>query len=299
VVAVHQLRQLSKALVAFAGKHHPDVLHRRPHAAVIQIDQIKGVVAGEDVAWMAIAMQADRLEVGLRKYIIDPLEQIARPGSVSRQQALRDEVAVQQRGQGVVAEALRVEGLAVFEGTAGADRMHASEQLPEAVELVEIARLGCPPATPGEQRKAKTCMLEQGLAVTRQRSHHGNFPLGQFQAELVLFEDGLVAPAVGTVELRNQRCFVLDAHLINAVFIAVQCQYPRITDIAGTLHGIEHKVRRESVKGMAHGRLREWADQCIAAAELNKAEPLAVGPWAALERICPRASSGAWCRNSS
>src|SRR5690606_39283541 len=114
-------------------------------------------------------MQADRLKVGLRKYIIDPLEQITRHGFVSRQQALRDEVAVQQRRQGVGAEALRVEGLAVLEGTAGADRMHASEQLPKTIELVEIARLGRPPATPGEQRKAKTCMLEQGLAVTRQR----------------------------------------------------------------------------------------------------------------------------------
>ena len=85
----------------------------------------------------------------------------------------------------------------------------------------------------------------------------------------MLFEDRRVAPAARAVELRHHGRLVFDTHLVDPVFVAVQRQHARIADEAGTFHGIEHKVRRKCVEGMAHGRLREWAGQCIAPGRLN------------------------------
>src|SRR5690606_19073235 len=132
-----------------------------------------------------------------------------------------DEPAVEQGSQRGVAEILHAQGLAMLEGMAGAHGVHAPEQLAEAIELIEIARLRGPATAARKQREAKAGMGVERLAVALQRRHHGNLPLGQFQAEAVFFEDRRVAPAMGAVELGDQRCAVLDAHLIDAVFIAV------------------------------------------------------------------------------
>jgi hypothetical protein len=51
--------------------------------------------------------------------------------------------------QGVVTEVLHAQGFAVLERAGGADRMQAPEQLPEAVQLIEIARLRRPATTTG------------------------------------------------------------------------------------------------------------------------------------------------------
>ncbi len=160
VVAVHQFGQLAEPLVAFAGEHHPQVLDTRAHAAVVEIDQMKGVVAGEDVARVTIAMQADRGEVGAGEDVFDPLEQVARHRLVGRQQAFGHEVTVQQAVQRVVAEILYAQGFAMLERPVCTDRMHASQQLAEAIELVEIARLRRATAAAWKEREAETGMLQ-------------------------------------------------------------------------------------------------------------------------------------------
>ena len=50
--------QLPYALFALAGEQHPQVMHRRPHAAVVEIDEVRAVVRLQYVACMAIAVQA-------------------------------------------------------------------------------------------------------------------------------------------------------------------------------------------------------------------------------------------------
>src|SRR5690606_16086433 len=114
--------------------------------------------------------------------------------------------------------------LAVLEGAQGTHCMQAAEQLAKAVQLVEIARLGCPSAAPREQRKAETRMLEEAAAVALQGGDHRDVQGGQLSAELMLFANGCIAPALRAVELGDQRCLAFDADLIHTVLVAVQRQ---------------------------------------------------------------------------
>jgi carbonic anhydrase/acetyltransferase-like protein (isoleucine patch superfamily) len=59
LVARNHLAQLQLLLVALAGEEHPQVLDRRRAHAVIQIDEVRGVIAPEDVAAVAVAVYPD------------------------------------------------------------------------------------------------------------------------------------------------------------------------------------------------------------------------------------------------
>ncbi len=84
----------------------------------------------------------------------------------------------------------------------------------------------------------------QGLTPQIERSDHGNVRIRQFRAECVFLEDRRVAPASRPVELRDDRRGVLDADLVDAVLVTVQCLEPAIALEAETLH------RRENVVGL-------------------------------------------------
>ncbi|MCY1428486.1 hypothetical protein D9M71_443710 [compost metagenome] len=253
LVAVHQFGQLRHPFVTLAGEHHPQVLHRRAHAAVVEVDDVESVVAAQQVARMAVAVQADRVVGDALEQVVEPLEQVARHRLVGRQQAGRDEVAFQQGRQRFVAEVVHREGFAVHERPVGAHHVQAAEQLAEAVELVEVARLRRAAAAAREQGEAEAGVFEQRLAVMQQRRHHRHFAVRQFGGEAVFLADRLVAPAPGAVELGDQRFAFVDAHLVDAVLVAVQREHPRIAAEADAFHRVEDQVWREGGKGMGHG----------------------------------------------
>ena len=155
-----------------------------------------------------------------------------------------------------MAEVVHRQGFAMSERTAGTDGVHASEQLAEAVQLLEVARLRRPAAPAREQGEAEATVLEQRLAIARQGRYHRDLMLGQLGAETVLLADRRIAPAVRAIELGDQRRFILDTDLIDAVLVAVECQYAGVAEVAKALHGIEHQIRGEGGKRMAHERLR-------------------------------------------
>ena len=62
LVALEDLRDLRDALLALAGQHHPEVLHRRPVAGVVEVHEVRTIVAPEHVAHVAVAMDADGAE---------------------------------------------------------------------------------------------------------------------------------------------------------------------------------------------------------------------------------------------
>lgn len=123
VVAVDQFGNLRQAFVALAGEHHPQVLEGRAHAAVVEIDHVVDLVAAQQVAWMAVAVQADRLVGHLGEQGVEAFQQVAGDRLVGRQQAPGDEIAFQQGGQRGVAEVIHSERLAVLERPRGADRV--------------------------------------------------------------------------------------------------------------------------------------------------------------------------------
>ncbi|MCY1305131.1 hypothetical protein D9M70_549160 [compost metagenome] len=141
----------------------------------------------------------------------------------------------------------------MLEGACGAYRVQAPEQLAEAVELVQVAWLRRATAAAGEEGEAKAGVFEQAFAFSHQRRHHRHLALGQFGAEAVLFTYGRVAPALGSVELGDQRLGVLDAHLVDAVLVAVESEYPRIAEVADAFHSIQYQVGGEVIEGVGHG----------------------------------------------
>ncbi|MCY1495524.1 hypothetical protein D9M68_294280 [compost metagenome] len=202
-------------------------------------------------------MQPDRLVAHFGEQFVQALEQVAGHRLVGRQQAAGNEAALQQGRQGLMAEVVHRQGFAMLERACGAHGVQAAEQLAETVELVQVARLRRAAAAAGEEGEAKARVLEQAFAVTHQRRHHGHLAFGQFGAEAVLLAYGRIAPALGPVELGDQRFGVLDAHLVDAVLVAVEGEYPRVAEIADTFHGIQYQVGGEVIEGVRHGQLRQ------------------------------------------
>jgi hypothetical protein len=252
VVAVHQFRQLTQAVLTITREHHPDILHRRAHAAVVEIDDVEDVVAGHHVAGVAIAVHADVLMGRGGVDVFDALEQVFGNGFIGRQQAARNHVVVQQVVQRVVAEVLHAKGFAVLERARGANGMDAAQQLAETVKLLEIAGFWRATATTGEEGETKTGVLEQGLAVVDEGRDDRDFDVGEFGGEAVLFENGFVGPAIGPVELGNQRLLFIDADLIDAVLIAVERENTGVGDKADALDGVQHQVRCKCCERVGH-----------------------------------------------
>ena len=63
LVAGDEFTQLQFLLVALAGQEHPQVLDRRRRQAVVEVDEVRRVVAPQDVAAMAVAVHADEVAV--------------------------------------------------------------------------------------------------------------------------------------------------------------------------------------------------------------------------------------------
>ncbi|MCY1512112.1 hypothetical protein D9M68_465600 [compost metagenome] len=198
-------------------------------------------------------MQPDRLVAHLCKQSVQALEQVAGYRLVGRQQASGNEIAFQQGGQGLVAEVVHRQGFPMFEGAGRAHRVEAAEELAEAEKLVQVARLGGAAATAGEQGEAEAGVLEQAFTITQQRRHHGHFTFRQFGAETVFLTDRRVAPALRAIELGDQRLGVFDAHLVDAVLVAVQREDACVAEKAEAFHGIQYQVGGEVIEGVGHG----------------------------------------------
>ncbi|MNI65455.1 hypothetical protein D3C73_1209660 [compost metagenome] len=155
-----------------------------------------------------------------------------------------------------MAEVFYRQRFTVLERPGRADRMQAPEQLAQAIELVEVARLRCSAATAGEQGETETVVFVQGFTVVDQRRHDRHLAVGEFGGELVLFQNRFVAPALRPVELGDQRLGVFDTDLIDAVLVAVERQDARVAEKADAFDGIEHEVWCEGFKRVGH------ADSC-------------------------------------
>ena len=243
-----------------------------------------GVIAAEQVARMAVAVQADDVVADALEEFVETLQQVARHRFIGRQQALGNEVAGQQRVQRGMAVALDVQRLAVLEGAAGAHRMQATQQLAEAMQLIEIARLRRPTAAAGKEREAKAGMIEQRLAVALQGRDHRHLALFQFGGKGVLFQDGRVGPAIRAIELGDQRGLAFDADLIDAVLVAVEGQHPGIAEIAQAFDGVDDEVGTQIFERMRHGALLGHGGRWRLPPCIREMLAHARAPWRRLER---------------
>jgi hypothetical protein len=96
------------------------------------------------------------------------------------------------------------------------------------------------------EAEAESAGIEQALtgSVTP-GCHHRQFMLRQLEAEPVLFHNLISVPAPRTIEFDYQRLIVVDADLIDPVFIAVQGEGATVATKALTLDRIHYEVRSE------------------------------------------------------
>lgn len=84
------------------------------------------------------------------------------------------------------------------------------------------------------------------------RRDHGHFDVHQFEREAVLFENGLIGPALWAIELGDQRLTVFDTDLIHAVFVTVECQDAGIAEKTDAFDGIENQIGSKCCKRVSH-----------------------------------------------
>jgi hypothetical protein len=65
-ISCQQVGQLPHHLAPFAREQHPQVLYGRAAAAVVEIDEVRAGIGPQDVADMAIAMQAQGADLPAR-----------------------------------------------------------------------------------------------------------------------------------------------------------------------------------------------------------------------------------------
>ena len=109
---------------------------------------------------------------------------------------------------------------------------------------------------PWKQCKAEVSMSRQCAEVgKRERWYHRDFGFTQFSKKGVFFQNGRIAPARRPVELGDQRRTFFHAHLIDAVFVAIERQQAAVGAKTDRLDCIEHVIGRERRVGMQVGGL--------------------------------------------
>jgi hypothetical protein len=203
---------------------------------------------------VAVAVAANPGDVRQRRERrLDPRQHLPGHRRISRAQSIGDEIRGDQF-DAVVAAAVGVEALAVPErphrpGTV--DPPQGSPQGDQGIGAVELRR---PTATARKQREAKALVVAQcGPIRSGQRSDYRELQRRQLDAEIMLLGDLGVAPAPGAVELGDQGFAVLDADLIDPVFVAVERGEAAVAGEALGFHRREQRIRGQHGEGVSVG----------------------------------------------
>ncbi len=99
-------------------------------------------------------------------------------------------------------------------------------------QVVRVVQLRGPPRQSGKQSETKLLGSAlagmQSLLINALRRDHRHIQICQLLSKRVLLEDLFVTPAIWSIKLDHQIGSVLHAHLIHAVFIAVESKDARI-----------------------------------------------------------------------
>ena len=210
-------------------------------------------IGPQHVAAVHVAVQAQHRQfAGSIEAAADAVEGLIDHRQPGFAQFRRQEGRLQQLVPRLFAEVLDGQVGPVGEGLAGADGVDAAEKTSQPGKHFRVVEFRRPSAATLEEGDAEAFMLVQRFAVDLQGRHGGDFGLGQFGQEGVLFEDRRVAPPARPVELGDQRGGVFDADLVDPVFVAVEGQQAAVATEARGLHRGEDEIRRERPEGGCH-----------------------------------------------
>ena len=246
LVAGQDVRHLRRALGPFARQQHPHILHRRAAAAVVEVDEMGAGVGPQNVADMAVAVQADqRLVAGAVIAMGDALQGLVHHAGPGWQQFRRNEIIVQKPGPRGGAEGGRRQGRPLAELCQGADGVDATDEPADPFAHGGVVQFRRAAAAAGKHGEFEILKAVQGAAVDAAGGHHGNFTLDQFGDKGVFLEDGGVAPAIGPVEFDDHGTALFPPDLVHAVFVAVERQQAAVAMQSDAVEGVQHAIGAE------------------------------------------------------
>ena len=108
--------------------------------------------------------------------------------------------------------------------------------------MVKIIKLRCVPAAAGEGGDQKAISLMKGILADCHGSDDGQLARCEFEGKRVLFLNLRERPATRPIKLHNNRIGVIQAHLINPVFIAVERKQSEITVQTNRFYAAHHTI---------------------------------------------------------
>ena len=237
------------ARVAAAGQQHPEVLDRGARHAIIQVDEYGPVLAPQQIAEVAITVQAQaRDALGCLPLALDRVDQITRHFRIAILEFIRYEAAFENQCPGGVAEAFGREGGTDAEAAYRTDRVQPAERATEQREVRVGVELGTTPAEPGEERKAEIAVRQQRPAIEFEWHRHRKITRGQFAGKSVFLENLLVRPAPRPVEFCDERRSLRSANPVYTVLVTVEGEEPAVDVDTARAHRIEHEIGRQVCK---------------------------------------------------
>src|SRR6202163_233856 len=206
-VTAHDRTQLPLHIAAITGKQHPQILNGGTHPGIVEIDEMRTGIGPEDIAGVAIAVQAQG------PHRAGPLEPA--PDSVQRQRDYafprvgdvgRDEVVRKQPLARLLAESCYVERGPLYKRRDRADTMDTSYKAAHPFQRRPILELGSASSATRIDREAKAAKRRhRAFSGQLKRRDDGYLVLRQLGHERVLFGDLRIAPPEWPVELGDDR----------------------------------------------------------------------------------------------
>src|SRR5206468_2944040 len=195
LVAGQNIGELTRHVGAISRKQHPEILDRRSHAAVVEIDEMRSGKRSlrnpQYVAGMTIAVQTQRTHVACsREATAHAVKRHGNDAAIGFVEVRRDETVRKQPVARLFAEALDVERRPLAKARLRSYRVDAADEAPEPLACRAILELGGAADTVRIDREAKSRKLRESVpAGERQRRDGRNLALGKLANETVFFEN--------------------------------------------------------------------------------------------------------------
>ncbi len=127
-----------------------------------------------------------------------------------------------------------------------AARVYAADEAADPFERPAILQLRRAAAAPRKHREAKAGVLVQRAPNRCERRDHRDLGIGKLPRELVLLDDLRIGPALGAIELGDERRPLVHPGLIDPVLVAVQGEQPAVRVQAHGIESVEYAVGRQA-----------------------------------------------------
>lgn len=257
-IAIQQGIELTLTVSRIAAEQHPEILHGWAHAGIVQINEMWAIRCPEDVAWVAVPMDASQLQsINSVKGLLAQIKCLI--GSFEPFVPLfygQAEFIVAQPKPGLTTRLLNAHCWPLREGATSANQVQAGEEAPKPgqhLRVFQFWRTAAATRADGdamalEMPQGRRLSCDSGRAICRlqdQWRHRRYLSCHEFLAEAVLFQNLSVVPATGAVELGDHEIATVQANLEYAVFVGVQLQQPSVHGLPQRFKGIKNKVGRE------------------------------------------------------